>query len=174
MIYGIETLKALSETDWQTHLVISEAGRKNISIETDYSIKEIEALATRTYSNDEQAAPMASGSFLTTGMIVAPCSMKTLSAIANSYADTLLARAADVCLKEKRKLVLLVRETPLHIGHLRLMTRAAEMGALILPPFPAFYHKPETILDIVHQTVGKVLDYFQIDHHLFQRWEGEE
>jgi 4-hydroxy-3-polyprenylbenzoate decarboxylase len=172
VIFGIELLKNLKALGCETHLILTEAARKNIVIETDYSVKEVETLADKTYENEDLAAPLASGSFITRGMIVAPCTIKSLSAIAHSYNDSLLIRAADVCLKERRKLVLLVRETPLHQGHLRLMSLASEMGALILPPIPAFYHHPKTIQDIINQTVGKVLDYFQIDHQLYRRWEG--
>ncbi len=172
VIFGIEILNNLKELGYETHLILTDAGRKNIRIETDYSIKAVEALATRAYKNDDLTASLASGSFITMGMIVAPCTIKSLSAIAHSYTDNLLIRAADVCLKERRKLVLLVRETPLHKGHLRLMSLAAEMGALILPPVPAFYHRPKTIQDIIHHTVGKVLDSFQIEHQLYRRWEG--
>ena len=173
VIYGIEILKELTKKDMETHLIISEPGKKNILLETEYSIKDVESMAHKVYDNDDLAAPLASGSFLTSGMIVAPCTIKTLSGIANSYTENLLVRAADVTLKEKRKLVLLVRETPLHKGHLKLMCRAADMGAHILPPIPSFYHHPKTIDDIVHQTIGKVFDYFGIEHALFERW-GEK
>jgi len=172
VIYGIELLKVLSQLGYETHLILTDAARKNISIETDYSVEEVEALAGRCHQNEDLAAPLASGSFLTMGMVVAPCTIKTLSAIANSYTSNLLVRAADVCLKERRKLILLVRETPLHKGHLRLMAQAADMGALILPPVPAFYHRPRTVEEIVHQTIGKALDYLGIDHELYRRWEG--
>ncbi len=130
-------------------------------------------MADRVHDNSDLRAPLASGSFLTDGMVVAPCTIKTLSGIANSYSDNLIVRTADVRLKEKRKLVLLVRETPLHKGHLQLMTTAADLGGLILPPTPSFYHHPKTIEDIIHQTIGKVFDYLEIEHHLYQRW-GEE
>jgi len=170
VIYGIEMLKELTKTDLETHLIISESGRKNIAIETGYSLKTIESMAYKIYDNNDLAAPPASGSFLTEGMIVAPCTIKTLSGIANSYSESLMVRAADVTLKEKRKLVLLVRETPLHKGHIRLMGMAADMGAHILPPIPSFYHHPRTIEDIIHQTIGKVFDYFGIEHNLFERW----
>jgi 4-hydroxy-3-polyprenylbenzoate decarboxylase len=173
VIYGIEILKELAKRDWETHLIISESGKRNITLETEYQVEDVESMANRIYTNDDLEAPPASGSFLTTGMIVAPCTIKTLSAIANSYSENLLVRAADVTLKEKRKLVLLVREAPLHKGHLRLMTMAADMGAHILPPIPSFYHHPKTIDDIIHQTVGKVFDYFGIEHELYARW-GEE
>jgi 4-hydroxy-3-polyprenylbenzoate decarboxylase len=170
VIYGIEMLKELSKKDLEAHLIISESGIKNIAIETGYSLKVIESMAYKVYDNKDIAAPPASGSFLTEGMIVAPCTVKTLSGIANSYSDSLMVRAADVTLKEKRKLVLLVRETPLHKGHIRLMGIAADMGAHILPPIPSFYHHPKTIEDIIHQTIGKVFDYFGIEHNLFERW----
>jgi len=170
VIYGIEILKELNKKDLETHLIISESGKKNIILETGYSIRDVESMADKVYNNDDLAAPLASGSFLTSGMIVAPCTIKTLSGIANSYSDNLLVRAADVTLKEKRKLVLLVRETPLHKGHLNLMSMAADMGAHILPPIPSFYHHPKTIDDIIHQTIGKVFDYFGIEHNLFKRW----
>ncbi len=170
VIYGIEILKELTKEDLETHLIITESGKKNIILETDYSVRDVESMANKVYDNDDLAAPLASGSFLTSGMIVAPCTIKTLSGIANSYSDNLLVRAADVTLKEKRKLVLLVRETPLHKGHLNLMSMAADMGAHILPPIPSFYHHPKTIDDIIHQTIGKVFDYFGIEHNLFKRW----
>ena len=170
VIYGIEILRLLSDKDIETHLIISEAGKRNVEIETHYKTDDIENLANYTYNNKDVGAALASGSFLTDGMIVAPCTIKTLSGIANSYTNNLLVRAADVTLKEKRKLVLMVRETPLHKGHLRLMTLAAGMGALILPPAPSFYHQPKTLEDIMHQTIGKIFDYLCIPHELFRRW----
>ena len=173
VIYGIEILKELAKKDLETHLIISESGKKNITLETDWSVRDVESIANKIYNNDDLGAPLASGSFLTSGMIVAPCTIKTLSGIANSYSDNLLVRAADVTLKEKRKVVLLVRETPLHKGHLRLMSMAADLGAHILPLMPSFYHHPKTIEDIIHQTIGKVFDYFGIEHNLFDRW-GEK
>ena len=173
VIYGIEILRELSKKDLETHLIISGSGKKNISFETDYSVAEVESMADKVYDNEDLAAPSASGSFLTNGMIVAPCTIKTLSGIANSYSDNLIVRTADVILKEKRKLVLLVRETPLHKGHLNLMSRAADMGAHILPPVPSFYHHPKTIEDIIRQTIGKVFDYLEIEHDLFERWGGK-
>jgi 4-hydroxy-3-polyprenylbenzoate decarboxylase len=172
VIYGIEMLKELTKKDLETHLIISDSGKKNITLETDYSVTDVESMADKVYHNDDLTAPPASGSFVTCGMIVAPCTIKTLSGIANSYSDNLLVRAADVTLKEKRKLVLVIRETPLHRGHLNLMTMAADMGAHILPPIPSFYHNPKTIEDIIHQTIGKVFDYFEIEHSLFKRWGG--
>jgi flavin prenyltransferase len=174
VIYGISLLKALAGKGVERHLIISESGKKNIELETEYRVEDVEALADRCYSNKDVGAGPASGSFLTEGMVVAPCSIKTLSGIANSYNDNLLVRAADVTLKEKRKLVLVVRETPLHKGHLRLMTMAADVGAHILPPIPSFYNKPVTIEDIIHQTIGKIFDFLQIRHDLYRRWEGDE
>jgi len=170
VIYGVRLLGILKEIDIETHLVISEAGKKNIAIETGYKSNEVADMADYVYDNRDIAAAIASGSFLTDGMIVVPCTVKTLSGIANSYTENLLVRAADVTLKEKRKLVLVVRETPLHKGHLRLMTMAADMGAHILPPVPSFYHKPKTIDDIINQTIGKIFDYVGIKHDLFKRW----
>ena len=172
VIYGVRILSLLEKSEYETHLIISEAGKVNIEIETKYKADEVAAMATHTYDNKDMTASLASGSFLTYGMVVAPCTIKTLSGIANSYTENLLVRAADVTLKEKRKLVLIVRETPLHKGHLRLMTMAAEMGAHILPPVPSFYHQPKTINDIIDQTIGKVFDYLGIEHDLFKRWGG--
>jgi 4-hydroxy-3-polyprenylbenzoate decarboxylase len=172
VIYGVRILSLLKKTEYETHLIISEAGKVNIEIETKYKAGEVATMATHTYDNKDMTASLASGSFLTYGMVVAPCTIKTLSGIANSYTENLLVRAADVTLKEKRKLVLIVRETPLHKGHLRLMTMAAEMGAHILPPVPSFYHQPKTIDDIIDQTIGKVFDYLGIEHDLFKRWGG--
>ncbi len=174
VIYGVRMLRFLAEKGLETHLILSEAGRKNIEIETDYRAGDVEAMASRTYDPRDVGAAPASGSFLTDGMVVVPCTIKTLSGIAHSYADNLLVRAADVTLKEKRKLVLVVRETPLHKGHLRLMTLAADMGAHILPPVPSFYHGPKTIEDILDQTIGKICDYLGIEHNLFRRWTGEQ
>ena len=173
VIYGIRLLRALSEkTDIETHLIITPAGERTISIETEYGAADVRSLADYCYSVDDIAAAPASGSFLHDGMIVAPCSMKTLSAISNSYADDLLTRAADVTLKERRTLVLLTRETPLHAGHLRNMLRVAEMGGVILPPVPAFYHKPRSIEDIIDHAIGKTLDILRVEHTLFERWQG--
>jgi flavin prenyltransferase len=170
VIYGIALLKALKKAQVEIHLVISEGGALNIKLETEYRLDEVLAMADHVYEDKNLAALISSGSFLNSGMIVAPCTIKTLSGIAHSYNDNLLVRAADVTLKEKRKLLLMVRETPLHKGHLKLMLQAADLGAHILPPFPAFYNKPQTISDIINQTVGKMLDYFQIEHELFKRW----
>lgn len=174
VIYGVRMLEVLKNRGIETHLIISEAGKLNIRIETDYEVDEVLAMADITYSNKQMAASVASGSFQTMGMVIAPCTVKTLSGIANSYNENLLIRAADVQLKEKRKLALMFRETPLHVGHLRLLTQAAEMGAHIVPPVPAFYHHPKTIDDIINQSVGKVLDYMGIEHDLFKRWDNSE
>lgn len=170
VIYGVRLLEILKETDYETHLIISEAGKLNLKIETAYTLVEVEEMADYVYNQTDNAAGIASGSFLTEGMVVIPCTIKTLSGIANSYNDNLLVRTADVTLKEKRKLVLMVRETPLHKGHLRLMMLAADMGALILPPIPGFYHRPKIIQDIIDQTIGKIFDYLNIEHNLFTRW----
>jgi len=173
VVYGVNMLKQLRKLDCETHLIITAAGKLNIKIETDYTPDEVAAMADFIYDHKNMAASLASGSFLTDGMVVAPCTIKTLSGIANAYTENLLVRAADVTLKERRKLVLVVRETPFHRGHLRLMTQAADMGAHILPPIPSFYHKPKTIDDIIDQTVGKVFDYLGIAHNLFLRWDGD-
>ena len=173
VIYGIRLLEVLSSMkEMETHLIISEAGEINISYETDWEIKDVKALADFSYDINDITARVASGSFKTDGMIIAPCTVKTMSALANSYADNLLTRTGDITLKERRKLVLLVREMPLHIGHIRSMERLCEMGAIIMPPVPAFYHKPKTIQDIIDHTVGKTLDIFGIEHNLFPRWSG--
>ena len=173
VIYGVKMLTRLREVDCETHLIISAAGKLTIKIETDYTLDEVAAMADFVYDHKNVAASLASGSFLTDGMVVVPCTIKTLSGIANSYTENLLVRAADVTLTERRKLVLLVRETPFHKGHLRLMTQAADMGAHILPPIPSFYHKPKTLDDIIDQTIGKVFDYLGITHNLFKRWDGD-
>ncbi len=172
VVYGVELLRALRDLGEEAHLILSEAAGRNLAIETKYSLDEVRALARVVYPNKDVGAAPASGSFRTRGMIVAPCSIKTLSAIANSYDDSLIVRAADVTLKERRRLVLMVRETPLHKGHLDLMARAADCGAVLLPPVPAFYHQPQTIMDLVHQSVGKALDQLEIEHDLFRRWTG--
>ncbi len=171
-VYGVELLKALRNKGVETHLVITDAAKKTISLETHCSIQEVESLATVVHDWMDHAAPIASGSFITEGMAVVPCSVKSLSAIVNSYNDNLLVRAADVCLKERRRLVLAVRETPLHLGHLRLMCQAAEMGAVILPPIPGFYHRPSTMEQLILHVVGKILDQFQIPNESFPRWSG--
>ncbi len=174
-IYGIRLLQVLQPVEGvETHLVISHSARQTLALETDYSLRDVQALADVVYDNRDIAAAISSGSFKTSGMVILPCSMKTLSGIVHSYTDGLVTRAADVVLKESRKLVLGVRETPLHLGHLRLMTQAAEIGAVIMPPVPAFYHQPQQIQDIIDQTVNRVLDQFDIElpHDLFTRWQG--
>lgn len=175
VIYGIRLLEVLRDVaDVETHLVMSSAGRRTIIIETSYSIKDVESLADHLYSVSDIAAAISSGSFKTAGMVIAPCAIKTLSGVVHSYSDNLLLRAADVVLKDRRRLLLLVRETPLHLGHLRLMTQAAELGAIVMPPVPAFYHNPQTIDDIINQTVNRVLDLMEIELEdaLFERWQG--
>ncbi len=172
-IYGIRLLEVLQDVaDVETHLVMSDSAKLNIAVETDYSAKQVEALADQVYSNKDIGASIASGSFRTDGMVVAPCAIKTLSAIANSYADSLIVRAADVILKERRRLVLVPRETPLHAGHCELLLKACQLGAMISPPMPAHYIKPKTIDDLVNHHVGRVLDQFDIDPGLVQRWQG--
>lgn len=174
VIYGVEMLRVLKELGQETHLIISEAAGVNLVIETEYTLADVKALASVVYNNKDLGAAVASGSFRTRGMIVAPCTVKTLSAVANSYTGSLVVRAADVTLKERRPLVLVVRETPLHKGHLDLMSRVADYGGVILPPMPAFYHRPQTIMDIVHQTIGKALDQVGVEHTLFERWTGND
>ncbi len=171
-VYGIRLLEVLKETDVETHLVITSAAKRIILLETDFKVEEVEAMADYVYDIEDVGATIASGSFKTDGMVIIPCSIKSLSAIANSYSANLLLRAADVTLKERRRLVAVVRETPLHRGHLQLMLRVTDMGAIILPPVPAFYHRPKTVEDIVDHTVGRVLDLFGVDHALFERWSG--
>lgn len=172
-IYGIRLLEVLRATRAaEVHLVLSNGGKLNVALETDYSVGQVEALADVVHSDADLAATIASGSYRTDGMIVAPCSMKTLSGIVSSYADNLVVRAADVVLKEQRRLVLVPRETPLHVGHCRLMLAAAEMGAVLVPPMPAFYNAPRGVDDIVNHTVGRLLDLFGIDSGLVKRWPG--
>lgn len=172
-IYGIRTLEVLNRLGIETHLVMSTAARRTIELETDYQVSAVEALATTVYEEKNIAAAISSGSFRTEGMAIVPCSIKTLSGLANSFNDNLLIRAADVTLKERRRLVVVARETPLHIGHLKLMQRVTEMGGIILPPMPSYYHKPKTLDDIINQTVGKMLDLFGVEHNLFNRWQGD-
>ncbi len=172
-IYGIRLLELLSTSKGvETHLIISEAGEKMIRYETDWEPEKVRALADVCYDINDIGAGLSSGSFKRDGMVIAPCSMKTLSSLANSYADNLIARSADTTLKERKRLVLLARETPLHLGHLRNMVKLTEMGAVVFPPVPAFYHKPQTIQDLIDHTVGRVLDMFDIEHNLFTRWPG--
>lgn len=174
VIYGVELLRVLRDLGQETHLILSEAAGVTLSMETDYAVDDVKSLASVVYSNKDVGAAVASGSFRTRGMVVAPCTVKTLSAIANSFTYNLLIRAADVTLKERRPLVLMVRETPLHKGHLDLMSRVTDCGGIILPPLPAFYHRPQTVMDIVHQSLGKALDQLGIEHDLFERWSGRD
>lgn len=175
VIYGIRLLEILqSVPQVETHLIMTPAARQTITLETDYQPSAVEALANIVHKFGDIAASLSSGSFPVAGMIVIPCSIKTLAGIAYSYSDNLLVRAADVTLKERRRLVLVVRETPLHLGHLRLMAQATEIGAIIMPPVPAFYHRPRTLDDLINQTVNRALDLLDIKlpQDLFQRWTG--
>lgn len=169
-IYGLRMLEILKEKGIETHLIVSSTSKKIILEETSYSLKKVERLASFIYENEDLHASISSGSFKVEGMVIIPCSIKTLSGIAHSYNQNLMTRAADVTLKERRKLILIVRETPLHQGHLELMLKVTQMGGIIFPPMPAFYFNPKTIDDLVNQTVGKVLDLLGINHHLFERW----
>lgn len=172
-IYGIRALEVLrQDPETETHLVLSQAGRATVSQETSWTVRDVEALADVVHSPSNIGAPIASGSFATSGMLVAPCSIKTLSAIANCHTADLISRAADVQLKEGRPVVLLVRETPLHAGHLRLMSQASENGAVIMPPVPAFYTKPATVDEIVNVTVGRALARLGLVNPLFDEWPG--
>ncbi len=175
-IYGVSTLQALNASpDVETHLVLSEGARASIHHEAPgWTIDGITALADVAYDPRDMAASISSGSFQTDGMVVVPCSMKTLSAIANAYSADLIARAADVCLKERRRLVVVPRETPLNRAHLLNMLAVNDMGGVVLPPVPGFYGRPETVQDVVNHTVGKLLDVLGVPHHLFQRWGGGE
>jgi len=175
VIYGIRLLSVLQGVpDVETHLVITRAGAITIGLETSHTPEEVMALADVVYREQDIAARISSGSFKTDGMIVIPCSMKTLAGIVHSFSENLLLRAADVVLKDRRRLILVPRETPLHLGHLRLLVQAAEMGAVVAPPMPAFYHKPQTIDDVINQTVNRVLDLAEVElpHDLFTRWDG--
>jgi 4-hydroxy-3-polyprenylbenzoate decarboxylase len=172
-IYGVRLVEVLHATPGiELHLVISKGAAATIGYETDRRVADIAALAHAVYDEGNLAASIASGTFLTDGMVVAPCSIRTLSSVANSANDNLITRAADVHLKERRRLVLMVRETPLHAGHLRLMTEATAAGAVILPPVPGFYTRPTTIEELVDHSVGKALDLLHITHNLFRRWTG--
>jgi 4-hydroxy-3-polyprenylbenzoate decarboxylase len=173
VIYGIRLLEVLkAHPDVETHLVISNGGKLNISLESEIPLRQVEKLASVVHSDQNLAASIASGSFHTDGMIIAPCSMKTLSGVVNSYADTLMIRAADVVLKERRRLVLVPREMPLHEGHCRLLYEASRMGAIIAPPMPAFYNEPTSVDDLINHTVGRLLDLFGIDSGIVKRWRG--
>lgn len=170
VIYGIRLLSVLRELSIETHLVISRSAEITIAHETDLKLAAVRELASRTYAQHDVAAAISSGSFKTRGMIVAPCSMRSMAEISTGVTSTLLTRAADVVLKERRRLVLMVRETPLHTGHLRTMTQLSEMGAIIAPPVPAFYARPSSVSDIIDQTVGRLLDLFDIDAGIVRRW----
>lgn len=173
VIYGIRLLEKLAKRDdVEVHLVISQAAKMTIAIETDYTAEQVEALADVVHNCKNIGASIASGSFKTAGMVVVPCSMKTLSAIANSYADNLIVRAADVVLKERRRLVIMPRETPLHIGHCELMLKVSQIGAILCPPAPAFYTKPKTVEDIIDHSVARILDLFDLEDADTERWEG--
>jgi 4-hydroxy-3-polyprenylbenzoate decarboxylase len=173
-IYGYRALETLAHAGVEAHLVLSAQARRTIELETNKSVADFEKLAHTVHRDDDLAASISSGSFVTDGMLVIPCSIKSASAIAYSMNSNLLVRAADVCLKERRKLVLVVRETPLHLGHLRTLAQLAEIGAVILPPMPAMYAKPQSVDDVVNHTVGKALDQFGIEHELFARWESPQ
>jgi 4-hydroxy-3-polyprenylbenzoate decarboxylase len=173
-IYGVRMLEILSKIEnIETHLVLSKAGKMTIQVETPYAVKDVEAMAGVVHDINNVGASISSGSFRTEGMVIAPCSMKSMGAIAHSLGGDLLVRAADVVLKERKKLVLAVRETPLHLGHLESMAALARMGAVIFPPVPAFYHRPRTLDDVINQTVTRILDQFDIDVSLFHRWDDE-
>jgi 4-hydroxy-3-polyprenylbenzoate decarboxylase len=175
VIYGIRILEMLKAMDdVETHLVMSRYARLNIELETTHSVNYVTALADEVHNVSNQAASISSGSFKTDGMVIAPCSMKTLSAITRSYNDSLLVRAADVVLKERRRLVLMPREVPLHAGHCKLLYEAVQLGAIVAPPFTSFYHRPKTIDDLINHSVGRVLDLFDIDTGIIKRWSGQE
>jgi len=173
VIYGVRLLEKLREADGvETHLVMSQTAVMNLGLETDWKPADVAALADHSYRHADIAASIASGSFKTDGMIVAACSMKTLSAIVHSYADNLLTRAADVCLKERRPLILMPRETPLHLGHCKLLTEAAQLGAIIAPPMPAMYAMPKSVDDLIDHSVGRVMDLLDIESDFVNRWRG--
>jgi flavin prenyltransferase len=173
IVYGLRALQFLRDCGVQTHLVMSRSAKRTLHYELDMSVAEFEALADEVHPINNIGATIASGSFRTAGMLIAPCSVRTMSEIATGVTSTLLTRAADVVLKERRRLVLMVRETPLHTGHLRTMTQLSEMGAIIAPPVPAFYTRPQTVDELVTQTVGRALDLFDLDHEQVKRWRGE-
>ncbi len=173
VIYGIRLMEVLANKNVETYLIMSETAKKIISIETDQDPSYIESLATRVFLNTDMTAPIASGSFKFDAMVIVPCSMKTLGMIANGIADNLITRAADVAIKEGRKLILVPRETPLNAIHLENMLKLARLGVVILPACPGFYHEPERIMDLVDFIVGKILDQLGIEHSLYKRWSGE-
>ncbi len=171
-IYGLRLLEVLRRLDIETHLVITKAGERTLCYETDHTVRDVRAMADHWYPDADIGAAIASGSFRTLGMVVAPCSVRSLSAIASGATDGLLTRAADVCLKERRRVVAMFREAPLHAGHIRTMAQATENGAIVFPPVPAFYDRPASLDDIVNHTVGRVLDLFDIDAGIVRRWSG--
>ncbi|MFJ5489038.1 UbiX family flavin prenyltransferase [Hansschlegelia beijingensis] len=172
-IYGVRALEMLRDVGGvETHLILTAAGIRTINAELDLSVEAVRALADHTHNPKDIGASISSGSYVTDGMLVAPCSIKSLSGIANCYNDELVVRAADVCLKERRRVVLLLRETPFHLGHIELMAQATRNGAIVMPPAPAFYHRPETIDDIVNQTVARALDLFGVSVRAIRRWNG--
>lgn len=170
-VYGITLLKVLKKLNIKTILVLSKDAITTLKYELNMGYKEIISLADECYSNDDIAAPIASGSVITRGMVISPCSVKTLSAVANCYSNNLISRASDVCLKERRRLVILFRETPIHLGHIKLMEQATLSGAIIVPPVPSFYNNPKSIEDVVNSGVSKILDLFDIENNLSARWE---
>ncbi len=172
VIYGIRLLQALQELKIETHLILTAWGARTVEIETDETVDDVRSLATKVYEDSDMAAAISSGSFRVDGMAIVPCSMKTLASIANGFDDSLVSRAAGVCIKEQRKLVLVPRETPLSRIHLENMAKIAGVGAVILPAMPGFYHRPGNVDDLIDHVVGKVLDQFGIDHNLFKRWAG--
>jgi 4-hydroxy-3-polyprenylbenzoate decarboxylase len=172
IIYGVRALQLLAECGVETHLVMSKSAALTLNYEMDLSAAQVQAMASRTYPVKNVGAAIASGSFATAGMLIAPCSVRTMGEIATGVTSTLLTRAADVVLKERRRLVLMLRETPLHTGHLRTMTALSEMGAVIAPPVPAFYNRPQSLEDMVTQSVGRVLDLFELDSPGVKRWQG--
>lgn len=172
VIYGIRLLEALRDTEIETHLVLTRAAEMTIAYETTYTAKQVQALAHKVYPLNDVGAAIASGSFAGMGMVVIPCSMKTLAEIATGVTGNLLTRAADVTLKERRRLVLVPRETPLHLGHLRNMVSVTEIGAILAPPMPAFYAAPKSLDDLINHSVGRVLDLFGLETGLVQRWQG--
>ncbi len=171
-VYGVRALRALRDLDVETHLVLTDAALETIRLETDYTKAKVESLASETHRIDDITSRIASGSFRTDGMLVVPCSMKTLAGIASGYSDNLLLRAADVTMKERRRLVLVVREAPLSLIHIENMARVTRAGAVVLPAVPAFYHRPKTVDELVDQVVGKALDLLGVSHELFKRWDG--
>ena len=171
-IYGIRLLEELKKQNVETHLMISKWGEKTIACETDYSLDEVIGKSDYYYSADNLAASVSSGSFRHDGMVIAPCSMKTLSSIANGYSDNLISRAADACLKERRRLILMIRESPLSLIHIHNMETVTLAGAVVIPPMPSFYNRPETVDDIINHSVSRVLDHLRIDNELTERWHG--